>query len=406
MSRRISIQEFNLSNKVSALNIPRIRSARNAILGIGCLSHDTSASLVDIASGEILFAQSEERDSNLKHDSGFPIYSLLRSVEFAKEKSINISKIALNFNPNLFLLEGVLNLNKQIDGSAKKSMIENVFEIVDEYVVNNENNFVSLVSKVESELHKFDLKLEYSQKETFFYLLQFHKYKVLYRIISNLFPELEIETVRHHDSHAASALFSFGEIAKAAIIVMDGHGELDSCSIYSYKGTLERISTSRWPFSVGSLYLSATRHLNYDYGDEYKVMGMAAYGKPRFFDLLSELIFVDKSTGILSLKQNSYLNTDYVKNTGQKRIQFTEEFHEICPPRNKNQDLSMDNFDLASSIQKLTEHLGKGLADFAFNKSGFETLYISGGVGLNGLMNNWISENSEFKELKIFSSFR
>lgn len=403
MERRITIQEFYNTHEVKALSLPKSTNSKKAILGIGCLSHDTSAALIDGVTGNIIFAQSEERESNLKHDSGFPIASIKRAINFAIQDGFSINNIALNFNPDLFLYEGILGDGELFNNSNFKILNETIFELTNEEFTSGEIDKNRLIEKVQKFLKELniDFPLDFGE-ENYFYLLQFHKYSLLGKIIRKLFPELPVEYVRHHDSHAASALFNFGATEKAAVLVLDGHGETDSCSIYDYNGSLKRVSTSSWPYSLGSLYLSATRHLNYDYGDEYKVMGMAAYGEPVFFDLLNDCIFVDKISGQLTLKKNKYIVSDFVRNTGQKRLQFTDSFSEVCQPRIGSSSLSKNDFNLASSIQKLTEQIGLDLANYAYSKTEAETLFVSGGVGLNGLMNNKIKEESKFEKVSIF----
>src|SRR5207342_335756 len=96
-----------------------------------------------------------------------------------------------------------------------------------------------------------------------------------------------ITFVNHHECHAASAFFDSG-FKEATVLVIDGHGEADTVSVFKGDARgLALVSQSTWPHIVGAIYLAATRHLGFDHGDEYKVMGMAAYGKPRFSSELS-----------------------------------------------------------------------------------------------------------------------
>jgi len=397
------------AKKIEPIKLGCSNSHKKAILGIGCLSHDTSVALVDFKTNKILFAQPEERFSNIKHDSGFPIISILNALRIAENENYSISSIALNFDETLYLREVIQQISLDLKDNQFEVIYEHIFNIFHQsYLNKNSEEVRNKIEVLIDSLYNSPSKTLITG-QSFFYLQQFYKYAMIKNIVKQLFPEVQIINISHHKSHASSVFYNFEPKynESTCILVLDGHGETDACSVYKVGSnnninSFNEISISKWPYSLGSIYLSATRHLGFDYGDEFKVMGMAAYGEPKFFDLLSNIIFVDKESGQLKIIQNDYFQIEMVPNSEQVRYKFTENFHQLCKPRVRSTSFNSNDFNLASSIQALCSNIGLSFANFAYEKTGADNLYISGGVALNGLMNYEIQKKSNFKNVQIF----
>ena len=299
-------------------------TAASATIGIGALTHDTSAALVRDIDGAVVFATAEERLSNVKHDSRFPSGALLRCCQTAEENGYRISGVAVNFRPIEFI---TLALRNQLAGSFQEETSEMLTRVAEQLFNAASEPFyrdtpsqtrarlVSLLaaSSLAGRLSR-NQQAEYELRLSWYFNAAF-KYRRIGELVASLFPTTPLSFVNHHDSHAASAYFGMGE-QEAAILVVDGHGESDTTSLFGAKGAeIHELARTAWPHSLGSLYLSATRYLGFDYGDEYKVMGMAAYGKPRFLDSLRAMAEVTDH-GRLRLKEGKLLRLGNVRNSG------------------------------------------------------------------------------------------
>ena len=128
----------------------------------------------------------------------------------------------------------------------------------------------------------------------------------------NFIGNIKLVPVGHHLSHAASAYFSSG-FEESNIIVLDGQGEQDTITIYdAKKNNINLISSTSWPYSLGTFYLAATNYLGYRLGDEYKVMGMSAYGKNAYGKYLEPSFNIAKD-GKLEIKESDYLGFKNIK---------------------------------------------------------------------------------------------
>lgn len=383
----------------------------SATIGIGALTHDTSAALVRNDDGAVVFAVAEERLSNVKHDSRFPIGSILRCCEAAETADLHITGVAVNFRPEEFITHALRN---QLARSFPEPVCETLTDIAWRLLQEASEPFIS--EKSDSPVHVLLINLldasplasslshqqlaEYKLRLSWYFNAAF-KYKTIGVILADLFPGTPIEFFNHHDTHAASAYFGIG-VQDAAVLVVDGHGESDTTSIFHAKNSeLHSIARSQWPHSLGSLYLTATRHLGFDYGDEYKVMGMAAYGKPRFMDEFREMVTVS-GDGHFFLNETPLLRLGSVRNSGHVRFSFTESINGLVPQRNKSDTIQQVHFDFAASMQKLTEETGVLLAKCAVDLAGSRQLAIAGGVGLNGLMNEAIRRAGICDDLFIY----
>ncbi|MDB5866703.1 MAG: hypothetical protein JWO70_4509 [Betaproteobacteria bacterium] len=376
-----------------------------AILGIGALTHDTSAALVCARTGAVLHAVAEERLSNVKHESRFPIGAIHRCCTTARKLGFVISSVAVNFSPIEYLTKAFQNEVRLIVADNKAdSLFKALLDYFPEAVPLSFENDNATQRFLASAMHDAGVSQDEARQIAFratWYLNSGIKYRTIGDIISGLFPGISVQFVNHHVCHAASAYFGSG-YAEAAILVIDGQGEADTTSVYRARpDALDLVAQSYWPHSLGSFYLTVTRYLGFDHGDEYKVMGMSAYGEPRFHELLEKSMEVDDQ-GRLRLLETEHFVVGDVRNSGHRRFRFSEAFAELLPPRAAGTPLSQAHFDLAASAQKAVERLGVRLAEKAVALTGSRKLAIAGGVGLNGLMNEAIRQSGVCDDVFVY----
>ncbi len=346
------------------------------ILGVSCYYHDAAAAL--LRDGLLLAAAEEERFSRIKHDYGFP-------------------KNAIQFCLDQAGLEG-----SELD-----------------YVVFFEKPF-----------RKFD-RILMSTLQTYPQSWKVFRESMISWMIDKLWVgttlqnELGISKDRilfceHHLSHAASA-FLCSPFEESAILTVDGVGEWVTASYGVGLGNSIRLLTQiEFPHSIGLLYSAFTAFLGFEVNEgEYKVMGMAPYGVPRYVDKVWKLV-QQNADGSFSLDMDYFsfhysTNQTYSKKFlalfGEPRSPklqfFTREsgFPKYfgAPPGNYNElcDLNQYYADIAASIQRVTEELLLSMAKHLYRETGLKRLCIAGGVGLNSVANTRILQESGFQQLYI-----
>jgi carbamoyltransferase len=202
----------------------------------------------------------------------------------------------------------------------------------------------------------------------------------------------------HHLSHAASAYYC-SPYSESAVLTADGVGEWATTTLGVGKGNDLRILYElRFPHSIGLLYSVFTAFLGFQVNDgEYKLMGMAAYGKPRYLDKIHKLLTIG-SDGSISLNMKYF---SFHRSTGQM---FNRHFEELFgPPRREDEAETADAHyaDIAASIQKVTEDILVKLAQHLKKITGMRYLCMAGGVALNGLANYRILRESGFEGIYI-----
>ena len=202
----------------------------------------------------------------------------------------------------------------------------------------------------------------------------------------------------HHLSHAASAYYC-SPYTEAAVLTADGVGEWSTTTLGVGKDNkLKILYELKFPHSIGLLYSAFTSFLGFQVNDsEYKVMGMGAYGKPRYIDKIYKLIRLGPH-GSFSLNMEYF---SYHRSTG---LMFSRRFEELFgSPRPKDQAESLNPYyaDVASSLQKVTEDLLVEIAKYLKQITGMRSLCMAGGVALNGLANYRILKEAGFDEIYI-----
>lgn len=209
--------------------------------------------------------------------------------------------------------------------------------------------------------------------------------------------EGELLYAEHHESHAASAFFP-SPFEEAAVLTMDGVGEWATTSLGVGKGNdLQIMKELHWPDSLGLLYSAFTYYTGFKVNSgEYKVMGLAPYGEPKYVDLIYKYLMDLKEDGSFTLNQK-YFN--YLGGLTMTSPAFDEVFG--GPPRVPEGKLTQREMDLARSVQDVCEEIMMRMARTAHRETGLDNLCLAGGVALNCVGNGKILAKGPFKNIWI-----
>jgi carbamoyltransferase len=329
------------------------------ILGISCFFHDSAAVL--LKDGIIVSASEEERFSRQKHDSGIPLNAI--------ESCLTMGHIGLAEVDYLCFYEDPL-----LKGDR---LIESV---------------LAEVPRSWPLFRKVCTRWIPERRQVFGRLRQ--ALLPLSDIASK--PEM-VFSVEHHLSHAASAFFP-SPFSEAAILVVDGVGEWSTTTIsVGTDNTIERIAEIKFPHSIGLLYSAFTHFLGFRVNSgEYKVMGLAPYGVPKFEKVIRDRLIDLREDGSFRLNLEMFPFT-------RDGPMYSEEFARLfpCPPRYKNDPLSSVHSDIAASIQAVLNDAMCRLAAQATKLSGSKNLCLAGGVALNCVANGKILQGNIVDNLWI-----
>ena len=331
------------------------------ILGISAYYHDSAACL--IRDGEIIAAAQEERFTRKKHDPGFPH----KAVEYCL-KAGNIS---------------LLNLKYIVFYDKPLVKFERLLET---YLAFAPKGVQSFVAAMPVWLKEKLLLKNLLQKELLALSPERKK--------SDLPPILFSE---HHESHAASAFYP-SPFDKAAVLCMDGVGEWATTSAWLGEGrSLKPLWELPFPHSLGLLYSAFTYYTGFKVNSgEYKVMGLAPYGEPKYVKAIYERLIDLKPDGTFRLNMDYFNYCTGLTMTGRK---FDEVFG--GPPRKPESKLGQREMDLARSIQEVTEEVMLRVSRTLHRETGVENLCLAGGVALNCVGNGRILREGPFKSLWI-----
>ncbi len=334
------------------------------ILGISAYYHDSAACL--LRDGEIVAAGSEERFTRKKGDAAFPIEAATYCL---REAGITVADLAAV-------------------GFYDKPLLK--FErILETYLAQAPKGFASFL-KAGPLWVKEKLFTDRELREAIGRLAD--------RAAEDPAPyDGELLYSEHHESHAASAFFP-SPFEEAAILTMDGVGEWATASIGVGRGAeIEIIKELKWPDSLGLLYSAFTYYTGFKVNSgEYKVMGLAPYGEPKYVDLIYEHIVDLKDDGSFTLDQK-YFN--YLGGLTMTNAAFDKIFG--GPPRVPETDLTQKEMDLARSVQTVCEDIMMRMAQTAHRETGLESLCMAGGVALNCVGNGRLLREGPFKSLWI-----
>ncbi|OGC91225.1 MAG: hypothetical protein A2142_07705 [candidate division Zixibacteria bacterium RBG_16_48_11] len=322
------------------------------ILGISAFYHDSAACLIQ--EGKIIACAQEERFSRIKHDFSFPIQAI-----------------------NYCLKEGKISVNDlDFIGFYEKPFLK-LERILTSYLVNFPRSYPAFLKAL-----PFWLK---------------EKIWIPQRIKRELNYAKEVLMIEHHLSHAASS-FLISPFEQAAILTVDGVGEWAVAAYGVGAGNqIEIFKEQKFPHSLGLLYNAFTYYLGFQVNsDEYKVMGLAPYGQPVYYDLILKELVSLKEDGSFQANLN-FFPYDY----GLAMINRKFEALFGLPSRNSTESLTQQHKDIAASVQKVTEEIMLKMARHLHKETNLPNLCLAGGVTLNCVANGRILRESGFKNLFI-----
>jgi len=346
------------------------------ILGISCYFHDAAAAL--IKDGVLVAAAEEERFSRIKHDYEFPE----NAIEFCLRT-----------------------------GGIEKGDID--------YVMFFEKPFIKFERLLLCSMQTFPRSMKLFREAMVTWLGD--KLWVKHLLLKKLgVPSSKVLFSEHHLSHAASSFYC-SPFEEAAILTVDGVGEWTTAAVGVGKGTdIKLIKEIRFPHSLGLLYSAFTAFLGFEVNEgEYKVMGMAPFGRPDYVDKVYELVHVDEDGGF-------ELDMDYFSFHYSSEKTFSKKFEKLFgTPRDQKahfftpstgfpsyfgdrpsdfDELGRQNqyyADIAASIQAVTEQIMVKMANYAYRETGLGKLCMAGGVALNSVANRKILSGTPFDDIYI-----
>lgn len=328
---------------------------RMIILGISAYYHDSAAAL--LVNGQIVAAAQEERFTRKKHDASFPFHAIKYCLEFAGITLSDVDHVIFYDKPFL------------------------KFErLIETYMSFAPKGYLSFAKAM-----PIWLKDKLFQK------------KNLQRELQNLDPDFnkKILFAKHHQSHAASAYYP-SPFSEAVVLTMDGVGEWTTTSVALGQGKdLKMLKELHFPHSLGLLYSAFTYHLGFKVNSgEYKVMGLAPYGEPKFKNTILKHLIDIKEDGSFFLNQKYF---DYCVGLKMTNDKFSDLFG--VPARRAERPLEQIHMDLAASIQAVTEEVIMRLTGFLAQEYNIPNLCLAGGVALNCVANGKVGLQKKFKNI-------
>ena len=323
------------------------------ILGISAYYHDSAAALV--RDGEIIAAASEERFTRKKGDPGFPAHAVAFCLKEAGVTANQLSAVGFYDKPILKferILESYLSVAPR---GLKQFLMAGPLWIKDKLWMDR---------NLRKELGGFDGEVFYAE---------------------------------HHESHAASAFYP-SPFKEAAILTIDGVGEWATASYgVGRDADVQLLKEMRYPDSLGLLYSAFTYYTGFKVNSgEYKVMGLAPYGEPKYVKLIYDHLIELKEDGSFRLNQEYFGFLDGLTMTNDR-------FHQLFggPPREPESNLTQKEMDLARSVQEVCEEIMLRMARTVHRTTGLENLCLAGGVALNCVGNGRLLREGPFKKLWI-----
>jgi carbamoyltransferase len=328
------------------------------ILGISAFYHDSAAAL--IVDGIVVAAAQEERFTRKKHDAGFPSNAIEYCLREGKCSLEDIDHVAFYDKPFL--------------------KFERLLE--------------TYVAMAPRGIRSFQMAIPVWLREKLF------QKDLLKRQLNSLTSKFDVEKllfVEHHFSHAASAFYP-SPYGAAAVLTMDGVGEWTTTSLAIGHGSDLKIHKElRFPHSLGLLYSAFTYYTGFKVNSgEYKLMGLAPYGEPKFSKIILDNLIDVKADGTFWLNQDYF---DYCTGLTMTNERFNALFGQ--PVRKPEQPLTQFHMDVAASIQAVTEDVILRLARSIRAETGLPNLCMAGGVALNCVANGKLHREGVFDNIGI-----
>ena len=329
------------------------------VLGLSAFYHDSAAALV--VDGEIASASQEERFSRLKHDNRFPENAINFALQYSGISVDDLDLVVFYEHPEK-KFNRILSSTVQNFPSGFKHLLRTCERWV--------RNKSGIVSEIQEYFYRMSPEVDWQSKIYF---------------------------SDHHLSHAASAFYP-SPFPEASVLTIDGVGEWTTTAIYRGDGNeLTAVYEIQYPQSLGLLYSAFTQYLGFKVNSgEYKVMGLAPYGEPKYANLIKDYLIEIKMDGSFKLNMKYF---DFHVHDGMVNDQFLKLFGQ--PIRKPESPLLKFHTDVASSIQRVTNEIMLKLAHFAKKIVGSKNLCIAGGVGLNCVANGYILREKVFDNVYI-----
>ena len=325
------------------------------ILGVSALYHDSAAAMC--VDGEIIAAAQEERFTRKKHDSSFPVNAINYCMNEAQLVGTQLDAIVFYDNPLLTLDRWISNIVEL--GENSKEMMDKTFDPI------------------------------------------FKSRLWIHRMFENRLGSLGVKNkllvTKHHISHAASAFYP-SPFKSAAILTIDGVGEWTTTAIGIGNGSnLNLIKEIKYPHSLGLFYGAFTYFCGFKVNSgDYKLMGLAPYGQPVYYDLIKEKLIDIKPDGSFQLNLEYF---DYYRNNVMTNEKFSDLFN--GPPRQRETEITKREMNIAASVQKVLNEAVLLLAKQAKHLTGENNLVMAGGVALNCVTNGKILREGIFDNIWI-----
>tara|TARA_B100001741_G_scaffold309579_2_gene307458 strand:- start:1229 stop:2977 length:1749 start_codon:yes stop_codon:yes gene_type:complete len=334
------------------------------IIGINAYHADSSACI--IKDQNLIFAIEEERLRRIKHWAGFPILSIKNCLEVAKINLSDVDYICINSNPKVNIIKKIIHILKY---RPSIKLIINKFR-----------------NKKKNQNIKSIIKREFTNDE--------FRGKII--------------NIEHHDAHLASTFF-VSPFKEACVVSIDGFGDFTSTAWgFGHNTEIEVKERIHFPHSLGIFYQSITQFLGFKkYGDEYKVMGLAPYGKPKYKDKLKKVLILEDQ-GKFKLNLNYFKfhksNTDFKWDNG--KVSFNDLYSNklidlLGKERDEGENIDQFHKDIAQSAQSLYEDAFINILNETYKIYKNKNICISGGCGMNSVANGKITKNTPFKNVYV-----
>ena len=339
------------------------------ILGLNAYHADSSACIV--VDGKLVAAAEEERFNRIKHWSGFPMEAIKYCLSAGGITANDLDYICINRNTRANLLKKI------------------------EYVIRNRPSLSSLKdrlrnrSKLGNIVDEFCNNIGVSSKEL----------------------KAKFKFVEHHRAHIASS-FLVSPFKEAALISVDGFGDFLSCMTAIGKGNdIEILNTVSYPHSLGMFYLTITQYLGFpEYGAEYKVMGLAPYGEPKYMDEMRKIVLIqDGGAFKLGLKyfrhHDEGVDMSWENTAPTIGCAYTDKLINLLgPARQPGDEITQKHRDIAASLQAMYEDAFFAMLNRLYEITKADNLCVAGGCAMNSVANGKIFDRTPFKDIYIQSA--
>ena len=336
------------------------------ILGLNAYHADSSAAL--IKDGTLVAATEEERFNRIKHWSGFPAEAVKYCLKAGGISAKDLDYICVNRNTRANLLKKI------------------------EYVIRTRPSLSSLKDRLHNRSKIGNIVDEFCKKIG----------------VSGKKLKAEFRFVEHHRAHISSS-FLVSPFQESALISVDGFGDFLSCMTAMGTGNEIRVlKTVPYPHSLGMFYLTITQYLGFpEYGAEYKVMGLASYGEPKYMDEMRKIVLIqDDGTFKLGLEyfrhHDEGVDMSWENTAPSIGCAYTDKLISLLgPARQPGDEITQKHKDIAASLQAMYEEAFFAMLNRLYDMTKANNLCISGGCAMNSVANGKIFDKTPFKEIYI-----